>query len=183
MEREMITEGNQRSSRQVSFRPFVLSDVDDFMVWASDDKVSKFCSWDTYTNKDDLLRYMKETVLPHPWFRAICVGGRPVGAISVNLGSGNERCRGELGYVLGSEYWGKGIVTAAVRMVVGSIFKEVEGLERVDALVDVTNIASQRVLEKVGFHKEGVLRKYLIIKGSKRDMVMYSFISTDPLVG
>nr|XP_010906188.1 uncharacterized protein LOC105033200 [Elaeis guineensis] len=183
MEQGMTTEENEKATRQISLRPFVLSDVDDFMVWASDDKVSKFCSWDTYTNKDDLLKYMKETVLPHPWFRAICVGGRPVGAISVILGSGNDRCRGELGYVLGSGYWGKGIVTAAVRLVVASIFMEVEGLERVEALVDVTNKASQRVLEKVGFHKEGVLRKYMILKGSMRDMVMYSFISTDPLVG
>ncbi|XP_008804727.1 uncharacterized N-acetyltransferase p20-like [Phoenix dactylifera] len=183
MEREVNTEESEKATPQISLRPFVLSDVDDFMVWASDDKVSKFCTWDTYTNKDDLLKYVKETVLPHPWFRSICVGGRPVGAISVSLGSGEERFRGELGYVLGSEYWGKGIVTAAVRLVVGSIFKEVEGLERVSALVDVDNKASQRVLQKVGFHKEGVLRKYAILKGSIRDMVMYSFISTDPLVG
>lgn len=178
----MEREEKEKATPEISIRRFELSDVDDYMVWASDDEVSKFCSWDTYTNKEDLLKYMKETVLSHPWFRAICVAGRPVGAISVSLGSGNERCRGELGYVLGSRHWGKGIVTAAVRLVVGSIFNEVEGLERVDALVDVDNKASQRVLEKAGFHKEGLLRSYMIQKGRKRDMVMYSFISTDPLV-
>ncbi|RWR80181.1 GNAT domain-containing protein [Cinnamomum micranthum f. kanehirae] len=43
------------------------SSLDDFMVWATDDHVSRFCTWDTYTNKEDALNYLKEKVLPHPW--------------------------------------------------------------------------------------------------------------------
>lgn len=61
-------------------------------------------------------------------------------------------------------------------------FGEVPGLERVEALVDVANPASQRVLEKAGFTREAVLRKYGAIKGVVRDMVMSSFIDTDPVV-
>jgi len=163
----------------LSLRLFDMSDIDDFMVWASDDKVSRFCSWDTYTSKDDLMKYINETVIPHPWFRAICLNGKPVGAISVTPSKGMERCRAEMGYVLASEHWGKGIVTKAVRMAAGSVFREMEGLERVEALVDVENVGSQRVLEKAGFNKDGVMRKYSILKGRTRDMVMYSLLSTD----
>jgi hypothetical protein len=68
---------------EVTLRPFDLADLDDFYTWASDDRVSAWCRWDTYTSKEDLLYYMNNGVLPHPWMRAICYGGRPVGAISV----------------------------------------------------------------------------------------------------
>jgi hypothetical protein len=48
---------------------------------------------------------MKNKVIPHPWFRAIfCRDKRPIGAISVTENSGvNDKCRGELEYVLGSK--------------------------------------------------------------------------------
>ncbi|KAJ8470179.1 hypothetical protein OPV22_024522 [Ensete ventricosum] len=106
-------------------------------------------------------------------------GGRPIGAVSVELGAGCDRCKGELGYVLAAAHWGRGYATAAVKMAVRSVFQEVEGLERVEALVDVDNKGSQRVLEKAGFVREGVLRKSMVLKGRTRDMVMFSFISTD----
>lgn len=170
-----------RPSNSITLRPFDLSDVDDFMVWATDDRVSRFCSWDTYTNREDVLNYMKAVVLPHPWFRAICIEGRPIGAISIAPGSHSDRCRGELGYVLSSEYWGQGVATVAVKMVINTIFSEWAHLERLEAIVDVDNVGSQRVLEKVGFLREGVLRKYFIQKGRTRDAVMYSFLSTDPM--
>ncbi|XP_042518276.1 uncharacterized N-acetyltransferase p20-like [Macadamia integrifolia] len=163
----------------ISLRPIELSDLDDFMVWATDDLVTRFCSWESYTSREAALAYLKEKVIPHPWYRVICLENRPVGAISVIPGSGNDNCRGELGYVLASKYWGKGIATRAVKLVVSSIFEEWPHLVRLEALVDVENPGSQRVLEKVGFQKEGVLRKYLIQKGSIRDMVMYSLLSLE----
>ncbi|CAL9210416.1 unnamed protein product [Musa hybrid cultivar] len=172
----------EEREREITLRRFDLSDLDDYMVWASDDRVTAFCRWDSYTDKEDLRRYMRETVLPHPWFRAICLGGRPIGALSVELGAGCDRCKGELGYVLATAHWGRGYATAAVKMAVRSVFQEVEGLERVEALVDVDNKGSQRVLEKAGFVREGVLRKSMVSKGRTRDLVMFSFISTDASV-
>ncbi|XP_022138172.1 uncharacterized protein LOC111009408 [Momordica charantia] len=163
----------------VTLRPLDLTDIDDFMVWASDEKVARFCSWEPYTDKSDALKFIKDKVLPHPWYRAICVDGRPVGAIMVSPNSAaRDRCREELGYVLGSKFWGKGIATVAVKLVAERIFEERPGLERLEALVDVENLASQRVVEKAGFHREGVLRKYGVLKGKTRDFVMFSLLST-----
>nr|DAD47894.1 TPA_asm: hypothetical protein HUJ06_017831 [Nelumbo nucifera] len=65
------------------------------------------------------------------------------------------------------------------KMVVSSVFHDFPDLERLEALVDSENLRSQRVLEKVGFTGEGFLRKYLIVKGSSRDIVMYSLLSAD----
>ena len=92
-----------------------------------------------------------------------------------------DPCRAELGYVLARAHWGKGVATDAVKRTVATVFGEVQGLERVEALVDVDNPASQRVAEKAGFRREGVLRRHYWHKGRARDMVMYSFISSDPL--
>lgn len=56
-----------------------------------------------------------------------------------------------------------------------------ETMERVEVVVDVENVRSQRVLEKPGFTRKAVLRKYFRLKGQTRDMVMFSFLSTDPV--
>lgn len=165
---------------KISLRPLYLSDIDDFMVWVSDEKVSRFCIWDPYSDKEEGINFIKNVVITHPWYRAICLNNRPIGAISVMPNSGNFRCKGALGYALGSKYWGKGIMTRAVKFVTGSIFTEWPHLERLDALVDVENVGSQRVLEKAGFTREGVLRKYFVLKGRTRDMIMFSLLSTDP---
>ncbi|GLT99620.1 hypothetical protein SLE2022_170470 [Rubroshorea leprosula] len=176
---EAIKSGNDEELAEISLRPLDLSDIDDFMVWTSDEKVARFCTWDPYTSKEEGMNFIKNVVIPHPWFRAICLNNRPIGAISVMAFSGTNKCRGELGYALGSKYWGKGIATQAVKLVVGSIFRDWPHLERLEALVVVENIGSQRVLEKAGFTREGVLRKYVVLKGRTRDLVMFSLLSTD----
>ncbi|XP_068333853.1 uncharacterized protein [Pyrus communis] len=177
-----MSNGRERSEidlSKITLRPLDLDDIDDFMVWATDEKVPVFCTWEPYASKEEGLNYIKDVVIPHPWLRAICLDNMPIGSISVTPFSGNDRCRGELGYVLGSKYWGKGIATQAVKLVADAIFKEWPHLDRLEALVDVDNVGSQRVLEKVGFQREGVLRKYFILKGRSRDMVIFSLLSTD----
>uniref|UniRef100_A0ACD5X586 Uncharacterized protein n=1 Tax=Avena sativa TaxID=4498 RepID=A0ACD5X586_AVESA len=155
------------------------------MTWASDPEVAAFCRWEPYASTGSLLAYLRDTVLPHPWFRAICLSGdgddRPVAVGAVSLEPTADRCRGELGYVVARAHWGTGVATAAVKRALAAVFGEVEGLARVEALVDVDNSASQRVAEKAGLRREGVLRRHYWHKGRARDLVMYSFVSGDPL--
>ncbi|KAK2647048.1 hypothetical protein Ddye_022243 [Dipteronia dyeriana] len=124
------------SFTDISLRPLDLLDIDAFMEWAIDDKVAHFCTWEPYTSKEYGINFIKNIVLPHQWFRAICIDNRPVGYILVTPNSGSgDRCRGELGYVLAFKYWGKGIGTQAVKMVAETIFDELPHLERLEALV------------------------------------------------
>lgn len=81
---------------------------------------------------------------------------------------------------MGYKYWGKGIATEAVKLVANTIFSEWPHLERLQARVLVENVGSQRVLEKAGFQREGILRKYMTLKGKIRDLMMFSLLSTDP---
>jgi len=52
-------------------------------------------------------------------------------------------------------------------------------LARVEAFVEPGNIASQRVLEKVGFRREGHLRSYLVFDARRADAFVYSLLPTD----
>jgi uncharacterized membrane protein len=59
--------------------------------------------------EEDAMDYIENSVpRPHPWFKALCLNNRPIGAIFRDKNSGNDSCRGELSYVLASLWWGKG---------------------------------------------------------------------------
>ncbi|KAL7251763.1 hypothetical protein ACSBR1_013592 [Camellia fascicularis] len=169
-------------SSKISLRPFKLSDADDFLSWAKDERVTHYLRWNKITSLEEALKYLQEVAIPHPWRRSICLDDRSIGYISVRPESGNDRHRARVGYAIGAEYWGKGIVTVALKMAMSSVFKEFAYLGRVEALVEEENRGSQRVLKKIGFTKEGLLRKYGLNKGEIRDMFVYSFLSTDKIM-
>jgi RimJ/RimL family protein N-acetyltransferase len=83
--------------------------------------------------------------------------GEAIGAISLVLGSDIECRSAELGYWVGSEFWGRGIATAAVRRICAYAFEELRML-RVFATPMTGNAPSKRVLEKAGFTLEGIMR-------------------------
>lgn len=86
----------------------------------------------------------------------------------------------DLGYSLGSAYKGHGYMTAGVRLALEYAFRSL-GLHRMQAGIIPHNIASQRVLEKCGFQKEGIARKLVKINGQWEDHQMYSLLVDDLL--
>lgn len=83
-----------------------------------------------------------------------------------------------LGYWVGAAYARQGYITAAVRAVVPFVFDSLE-LHRLEAACLPTNTASMRLLERVGFKKEGLARRYLRINGDWRDHLLYALLETD----
>lgn len=69
--------------------------------------------------------------------------------------------RAEVGYVIAEAFWGKGYMTEAVRALIDWAFQQ-PTIQRVYATTSVSNVASQRVMEKAGMIREGLLRKYSI---------------------
>ncbi|XP_062108255.1 uncharacterized protein LOC133819104 [Humulus lupulus] len=169
-------------SSRISLRPFKLSDADDFLKWVSDDRVTRYLRWNTITSKEEALTYIEKVAIPHPWRWTICLDDHSIGYVSVKPESGDDKCRAHLSYAVGEDYWGQCIVTMALKMAISLVFNEFHDLVRLEALVEVENSASQRVLEKVGFQKEGMLRKYGYCKGQIRHMFIYSFLSTDKIL-
>jgi RimJ/RimL family protein N-acetyltransferase len=84
----------------------------------------------------------------------------------------------ELGYAIEPKERGKGYATEAVRQIVSMLFSTAS-IERIEALTDTENVASQRVLEKNGFKREGELRKLTLKDGQYRNEFIYGFIRED----
>ena len=89
-----------------------------------------------------------------------------------------ERCSAEVGYWLSEQYWGRGIVTAALTAITDYSFKHFK-LTRVFAFPFARNNASIRVLEKAGYTCEGLLRRSAIKEGVVLDQFMYAKTDDD----
>jgi RimJ/RimL family protein N-acetyltransferase len=101
--------------------------------------------------------------------------GRLAGIIGLNGQTGVFRLTAEIGYWIGEPYWNKGIATNAVRLLTHYGIKKL-GLVRIYANVYDFNKASQRVLEKAGYHFEGIAKKAIIKNGIVLDDYRYSFL-------
>ncbi len=84
----------------------------------------------------------------------------------------------EIGYSLVPSERGKGYCTEASEIMVDFLFLSKDTM-RIQALTDLRNVASQKVLEKVGFKKEGTLRKNFFMRGEWRDAYLYSILKEE----
>ena len=146
-------------------------DLTYFYTWASDPDVAKTMTWNAYTSIIDAEKFLCEVAEKYPWFKAICINGIPVGSITLTKTKNEDTL--ELGYVIAKVYWGQGIATAAVKQAIQIGFSDLN-IQRIEALVDPDNKASERVLIKAGMHYEGLLKNYTIFKNIVSDRYLYS---------
>jgi RimJ/RimL family protein N-acetyltransferase len=101
-----------------------------------------------------------------------------VGGVGVRFLSGLEEGSAEIGYWVAAEARGRGVATAATRLAARWSFDSVPELGRLQLRADVENVASNRVAEKAGFTREGVLRaqRYNARLGRRTDFVMWSLL-------
>jgi RimJ/RimL family protein N-acetyltransferase len=109
---------------------------------------------------------------------AIAIDGQVCGGIAIDLMIDANSKAGEIGYWLGEPYWGRGIVTEAVKLLTEYAFKNLDVI-RVQAGVFGQNAASMRVLEKAGYIKEGIMRKAIIKNGNVMDKHMYAILKPE----
>lgn len=128
----------------------------------------------------DAHAYIRSVVSQSPPLSfAIVVADDPAGGIGLRPGTDIERRSAEIGYWVGRTYWGRGIMTAAVRAVTAYAFESLD-LLRVFALPFTDNAASVRVLEKAGYMREGLLRSSAIKAGQVRDQYLYAAVHHRP---
>ena len=106
---------------------------------------------------------------------AITLDDKVIGSIGVFRQQNIHRQTAEMGYYIAEEYWGKGIMTDAVKQICEYVFKNSDIL-RIYAEPFAYNTGSCRVLEKAGFQYEGTLRNNAVKNGKVIDMKMYSLL-------
>ena len=132
-----------------------------------------------YTD-DSARRFLSMAIADHAdSFLAIEVDGQAVGGIGYTLHTDIERISSEIGYWLSPVYWGRGIMSAAVRAFTRAVFKWRPELERIYALPIAWNPASARVLERAGFKLEGTMRRAVLKDGEVMDQWLYGLVRSD----
>ena len=103
--------------------------------------------------------------------------GQAVGTVSLSRPSWRMGYA-EIGYMLGEAFQGQGLGTASVRLFVESLFAETK-LERLTATICDDNVPSWRLIERLGFLREGLLRQHYIIQGRRVDEYIYGLLRSE----
>jgi ribosomal-protein-alanine N-acetyltransferase len=106
---------------------------------------------------------------------AIATQSEAIGSIGLMVGKDVHRYTAEMGYWLAEPFWGKGIMTQAVKSMTSYAIRNLK-LHRIFAEPYSTNPASVRVLEKAGFICEGILRSNVFKDGNVLDQFLYSYV-------
>lgn len=135
-------------TERLILRPFKDGDANAmYNNWTYDERVAKYCRWYPHNNVSEtemFLNYCKSA--EYCWAITLKDKDEPIGCIDVVRMS--EDNVPELGYVLGYDYWGKGIMTEAVKAVVAEFVKC--GFNKIEACHNIDNPASGKVMEKAG---------------------------------
>ncbi|WP_425449323.1 GNAT family N-acetyltransferase [Dethiothermospora halolimnae] len=150
-------------------------DVEMVYKWMSDPEVCKYERWSPHQSVDFTRGYIIEVFdgyksdYTYQW--GIQLGEELIGSVSIVNVNDYDR-KATLGYCLAKRYWSKGYTTEAVKAVIDYIFFEI-GLNRIEATHSVNNIASGRVLEKVGMILEGQAKDYYFCNSGFQDSNIY----------
>jgi RimJ/RimL family protein N-acetyltransferase len=119
------------------------------------------------------------------FYWVIQTDGVESGILQLDVNAGfRQQDNSTMGYTVDEAMQGRGVATAAVREAIRIAFGEGGlGLERIEAVAAVENTASRRVLEKSGFHFEGVRRGLLRIQGQRVDHACYGILKSDLAYG
>ena len=132
-----------------------------------------------YTEQDarDYIAAMLASDEDSTFAYAITQNDRAIGSIGAFRQENIHRQTAELGYYLAEEYWGRGIMTEAIRQLCGIIFDTTDIL-RIYAEPFAYNTGSRRALEKAGFVLEGIMKNNAVKNGKVLDMALYSLTRT-----
>ena len=164
-------------------RKWMLSDVADLTAAISNKKVQDNLRDGIpypYTEQDgvDFISAMLSADENDTFAFTITVDEKVIGSIGVYRQENIHRQTAELGYYIAEEYWGKGIMTEAIKQICQYVFQKSDIL-RIYAEPFASNEASCRVLEKAGFQYEGTLRNNAVKNGKVIDMKMYSILKAE----
>lgn len=168
-------------TQRLVLRPFRLGDVDDVLAYAGDPEWARFLRdlpqpYGRPEVEEAVARQVVMDRVREPnW--AIVLDGRVIGGVVLFIDF--EHRSGELGYSVARRHWNRGLGTEAARSVLDAAFATHPELLRVWARTDPDNGASQRVLEKVGMLKEGVLRQGRVYGGEAFDEVYFSVLRSE----
>ncbi|RST77214.1 N-acetyltransferase [Siminovitchia acidinfaciens] len=159
------------------------TDAKDLHEFLSDGEVRKYIGIPPYTKMEETYKEIEwydkifNTKTGIRWGIALKDDPTIIGSCGfLNISQSNFRA--EIGYELHRSYWRQGIVSEALEAVIKYGFEEMK-LNRSEALIEPENVASVKLVERLGFLQEGLLREYEYGAGKFDDLYMYSLLLKD----
>lgn len=160
----------------VRLRPFTLDDVPAVTAACRDPEIPRWTTVPTEYTEEMAREWIGQVATPTDDRVSLAVEDRETGglagAISIWI---VKQSVGEFGYWTVAEFRGRGLMTGALRLLAGWALDELH-LARLQLGTIPGNVASERVAEKVGFRREGLLRSYLDQRGERRDVYLWSLL-------
>ncbi len=159
-----------------TLRPFNINDIESLVEYANNYKIAANLTNQfphPYTRENGEAFIKMATEQSPPTILAIEINGRASGGIGLHIQTDIHIKNAELGYWLAEPYWGKGIMTKAVKHMVNYGFKNLN-ITRIFARPFGTNIASQKVLKNAGFVLEGKFKDTIYKNGEYLDELIYA---------
>ncbi len=170
-------------TQRLRIRRLTMRDAEDIYAYSRDPLVAKHVLWDAQRHVGEAKSYIRAQIRkyrsgePASWGIELKETGRVIGTIGYMWWQ-PDNSTVEVGYSLAREYWGKGIMTEALREVLRYTFSTLR-MHRVEAQYETDNAASGRVMEKCGMRHEGTLRGRLFNKGRYVDVELYGMLAED----
>ena len=155
-------EGDEESLAQQASNRRIWNNVRDFFPYP-------------YTIRDANAWVRSNKAYTQPNNFAIEVEGKAVGNFGFTVKDDIYRYNAEIGYWIGEDYWGRGITSDILPVMVGYIFKHFQ-VNRLFACVLEGNVSSMRVLDKAGFRAEGIHRKAAVKNNQYLDEYIYAIL-------
>jgi RimJ/RimL family protein N-acetyltransferase len=174
------------ATERLVLRRFRASDAETLAAYRSDPDVARYQSWAPPVPIEQARAIVASLERADPsrpgWFQyaiELTADRAHIGDVGVRLN--DNRRQAEIGFTLARAYQGRGLGSEAVRAVLDHLFR-VQGLHRVSAECDARNTASARLLERVGFTREGMLRQHTWINGEWTDDLLFGLLAGEWLL-
>ncbi len=160
----------------IKLRPWKMDDLDNLLKYADNDAIARNMT-DQFPHPYTATKakaFIENAAASNPVnIFAIELNGQAVGAIGIHPQSDIQKKNAEMGYWLAEPFWGRGIITTAIRMMTEYAFSTWD-ICRIFARPFGNNIASQKALEKAGFKLEGRFEKTFYKNGEFVDELVYA---------
>jgi [ribosomal protein S5]-alanine N-acetyltransferase len=170
-------------TERLRLREITMDDTDGLFACFSNERVTRFYGQETLDNIEQAEAFVDFFANSYKEKRGIRWGIEVkelpgiIGTIGFNAWSPKHK-RAEIGYEIQPEHWRKGYTLEAVSNVIQYGFNEM-GLTRIGAIVFIDNEASNQLLAKAGFQREGILRQYMYQNGEAYDTYVYSILKSN----
>jgi RimJ/RimL family protein N-acetyltransferase len=170
-------------SERLRLRAYRMQDLDAVYALYSDPRVMRYWSFPPWQDKAQARAYLERVLAEtatgavHAWAIADRGDDALIGTATLHSLQ-REQGRAEIGYSLVPERQGRGLAAEALRLLLAHAFDGLQ-LRRLEADVDPRNLASCRLLERLGFRREGLLRARWRVAGEDCDSAMYGLLASE----